>query len=251
MRHVMLTRYLLASVCFAAADDARAAAQKAKEDQAAKEKAEAEKAKAADAAKGGAGAVPGGEKPPADAVKDGQAPPVDPESLDVKALLTRLDAVERMNATLTAQMAGMTGPAVNEAKDVTAVSPGAAFDPRATRPLPAGVSSAPAMQPIPAGLGDGGIALGATDARAVWGNDAKGNPIEPRRYGGLEEEDVMVVATGYYDDAVRNPGDVLRGYTGPMGSWFVPVSLVKEAGGLEQARAAWAKIMAGAGRKAA
>lgn len=226
-----------------AADDARAKAQEAKDKQAAEEKAKAEKADAAAKQRQNGEGGPAGEKGADAAVAAGQAPEVDPEATDPKAYLARIDALERLVKTLTAQQAGGAGPAPSENKDITAAGPGAAFDPRLTRPLPAGVSSAPSMQPIPAGINDPATALAPGDARAIWGTDAKGEPVQARTYGALEDEDVMVVATGYYDDAVRNPGDIITGYTGPAGSWFVPHGLVKEAGGIEAARVRWADFM--------
>lgn len=215
-----------------AADEARAKAQEARDKQAAEEKAKAEKA-----AQGGdkPGAAPEG-----DAVKQGLAPATDVEGLDAKTLLSRLDAQERLIKTLTAQMAGAEGQKIDEAKDVTAVSPGAGFDPRLTRPLPAGVSSAPGTQPMPQSSGGtGGVA--AVGGAALWGSDTKGGPVQARAYPNLDEEDVVVTATGYHDDTIRNEGDIMRGYTGPAASWFVPTEMVKKLGSVEEAAREWRK----------
>ena len=214
-----------------AADEARAKAQEAREKQAAEEKAKAEKA-AQEAAK-----QPGGAQ--TDAVKDGDAPAPEPEGLDAKSLLARLDAQDRLIKTLTAQMAGAEGQKSNEAKDVTAVSPGAGFDPRLTRPLPAGVSSAPITQPMPESNGGGSSGVAAIGGAGLWGTDTRGGPVQARAYPGLEEEDVVVTATGYHDDTIRNAGDIIRGYTGPAASWFVPVGFVKKVGSTEAAAREW------------
>jgi hypothetical protein len=226
-----------------AAEEARAKAQEARDKQAAEEKAKAEQA-SKEAAK-----QPGGAQ--TDSVKEGLAPAPDAEGLDAKALLSRLDAQERLIKTLTAQMAGAEGPKTDEAKDVTAVSPGAAFDPRLTRPLPAGVSSAPGTQPMPqSNGGTGGVA--AVGGAALWGSDARGGPVQARAYPNLEEEDVVVTATGYHDDTIRNAGDIIRGYTGPAASWFVPTELVKKVGTMEAAAREWrAKLQDFAVRAAA
>jgi hypothetical protein len=242
MKHLILASALLSSVAMAApdkpgggpspADEARAKAQEARDKQAADEKAKAEKA-----AQGGdkPGAAPEG-----DAVKDGLAPATDVEGLDPKSAASRIDALERLVATLTAQTAGNTGPALDEAKGIEAASPGAGFDPRMVRPLPAGVSSAPSTQPMP--LSNGGTGgVDAVGGSALWGSDAKGGPVQARAYPGLEEEDVVVTATGYHDDTIRNAGDILKGYTGPASSWFVPVGLVKKLGSGEDAAREWRK----------
>jgi|VirMetMinimDraft_7_1064189.scaffolds.fasta_scaffold00089_50 hypothetical protein len=214
-----------------AADEARAKAQKARDDQAAAEKEKADKAKAETDAKGGQTAGGDQTEASAQARADGNSPAADAESLDPKALLARLDAQDRLIKTLQAGMAGATGPAPDENKDVTAAGPGAAFDPRLTRPLPAGVTSAPSTQPMPAGNGGGsGIGDITGGTGALWGTDSRGAPVQARTYPGLEEEDIVVVAAGYHDDTIRNPGDIIRGYTGPAASWFVPKSLYDEVG---------------------
>jgi hypothetical protein len=253
MKHLFLMS-LLSSVAFAApdkpgggpspADEARAKAQEAREKQAAEEKAKAEKA-SQEAAK-----APGGAQ--TDAVEEGQAPAPDAEGLDAKSLLARLDAQDRLIKTLTAQMAGAEGQKVDEAKDVTAASPGSGFDPRLTRALPAGVSSAPSTQPMPLSNGGGAGGVAAVGGSALWGSDARGGPVQARAYPGLEEEDVMVTATGYHDDTIRNAGDIIRGYTGPAASWFVPTELVKKVGSMEAAAREWrAKLTEFAVRAAA
>lgn len=214
-----------------AADEARAKAQKARDEQAAAEKAKADREKAAADANGGQAAGSDQAEASARARDDGQSPAADAESLDPKTLLARLDAQDRLIKTLTAQQAGATGPAPDANKDVSAAGPGAQFDPRLTRPLPAGVTSAPSTQPMPAGSDGGSGGAGITGGPgALWGTDPRGAPVQARTYPGLEEEDVVVVAAGYHDDQIRNPGDIILGYTGPAASWFVPKSLYDEVG---------------------
>jgi len=242
MKHLVLAG-LLSSVCMAAADSggsaadkARAAAQEAKDKQADAEKAKADREKAAADASGGQ--TGGGDQRQASAKDraDGNSPAADAESLDPKALLARLDAQDRLIKTLQAGMAGAQGPAPDQNKDITAASPGASFDPRQTRPLPPGVSSAPSTQPMPAGadaMSTSGLGAGTG---ALWGTDARGAPVQARTYPMLEEEDIVVIAAGYHDDTIRNPGDIIRGYNGPAASWFVPKKMYDKLGPDEAVR---------------
>jgi hypothetical protein len=124
---------------------------------------------------------------------------------------------------------GTEGLSPDQPKDTLAASPGAQFDPAAVARLPAGVTSSPLNQPIPEGMG-------ATVSRlpdpyefedgenGVWGRDERtGKVIRPRQYPKLEGQDVLVTKTGYIDDAIRNEGEIMRGYTGPLASWMQPL----------------------------
>jgi hypothetical protein len=227
------------------ADDARAKAQAARDAQAEAEKAKADKeAQAAKDRSDGGGAQSDGDQ------REGDAPPVDAGGLDPTALLARLDAQDRLIKTLTAQMAGAQGPAVGEPKDTQAASPGAALDPRITRTMPPGVSSSPALQPMPAGDGGRGGSVAALGGSALWGENRAGGPVQARAYPNLQEEDVVVTATGYHDDTIRNAGDIMRGYTGPAASWFVPASWIEKFGNIEDAARRWKREIADFARDA-
>lgn len=47
--------------------------------------------------------------------------------------------------------------------------------------------------------------------------------IRPRRYPDLDNATVLVTKSAYYDDAIRNEGEIIRGYTGPLASWMQPL----------------------------
>ena len=229
------------------ADEARAKAQAAKDAQADADKAKADKeAKAAQDRSDGGGAQDG---PVADAVKEGLAPPVDAEGLDPKALLARLDAQDRLIQSLMAQAPGGRGPAPDEAKDTQVAASGAAIEGRLTRVLPPGVSSAPALQPMPASDGGRGGGIASLSGSALLG-EAGASRASGRSYAALDEEDVVVIATGYHDDTIRNAGDVIRGYTGPAGSWFVPKDMVDKLG-VDEAGRRWKRELAEYAAKAA
>lgn len=225
------------------ADDARAKAQAAREAQAKAEKDKAEKAAQGGSDDGGAQSDPN--------AGDVPVPPVEAEGLDPKALLARLDAQDRLIKSLSAQVAGMEGPKLDEAKDTQVAASGAANDPRLVRPLPAGVSSSPALQPMPASDGGRGGSLPVVGGSALWGETASGGPVQARAYPELDEEDVVVVATGYHDDTIRNVGDIIRGYVGPAASWFVPKALYEKFGGAEQAARHWRNELAEFARRKA
>jgi len=187
----------------------------------------AEKARR-EAEKGDGDGAGGGEN---EATRAGQGAVTDQAAQSSEALLARLDAQDRLIATLTAQSKGSTGVGVEEAKNTTAAGPGAAFDPRITGRMGAGVTSGPSLQPHPSSGVEISRAVGLRDPNdwedgevTVWGRDpVTGRPIRPREYPQVKEQDVLVTKTGYHEDAVRNVGETIRGYTGPLASWFEPI----------------------------
>lgn len=159
-------------------------------------------------------------------------------------LAARLDGMERMMRTLMAGMAGTQGQAPEAPKDTTTVGPGAGFDPKLSGGAGPGVTSSNPLQPRP-------MVAGATSspremgAEAMWNSEA--NPTEPRKareYPTLADTDVRVRETGYYSDVIQNPGDIIRGYTGPAASWFYPLEIEKNGVASPVALAKWNSIFA-------
>jgi len=162
--------------------------------------------------------------------KAGDAAAKDPRSPEERATGSRQDEDDLARDTAAAQgRSGVEGLSPDQPKDTLVASPGAQFDPAAVARLPAGVTSSPLNQPIPEGMG-------ATVSRlpdpyefedgenGVWGRDERtGKVIRPRQYPKLEGQDVLVTKTGYIDDAIRNEGEIMRGYTGPLASWMQPL----------------------------
>ncbi len=233
----------LASVLFAAADTGsgggKSQADKAREAaEAEKKKREEEEAKKQKEAKPPEGGDQGN-KPDlvGGQTEGGQAEaPLD--------LAARLDGMERMMRTLMAGMAGAQGQAPEVPKDTTTVGPGAGFDPKLSGGAGPGVTSSNPLQPRP-------MVTASTPtpnemgAEALWNSDV--NPSEPRRareYPALTDTDVRVRETGYYSDVIQNPGDIIRGYTGPAASWFYPLDIEENGMVNSRALARWNSIFA-------
>lgn len=214
------------------AAEARKKAEEQREKQAAAEKERAEKEQKAAADSQGANAGP---------KNDADLKP-EPEGgvLTMDQMRERLDAQDRLIQTLTAQMANSEGPATSETKDVAVASPGAQFDPRLQRPGLASVTSAPSNQPLPMSAAGGGVEP-SPDGFAAWGYAPDGSKVQAKRYKALKDTDVLVRRTGYYDDVIRNEGDIIRGYTGPAASWFIPVDDAKD----DNARRRWDNLFNG------
>lgn len=207
----------------------RAEEQREKQEQAEKERAEKE----AQAKKEAPGGAAGGDE-------SKLVPKTDPEAASPDAYLARIDSLERLVKTLTAQMAGSEGPKPTETKDITVAGPGAQFDPRLQRPGLGGVTSGPSNQPLPMSAASVGVGP-APDGLAAWGYDPNGNKVTAKVYPQLTEEDIYVRRTAYYDDVIRNDGDIIRGYTGPAASWFIPLDAMDD----EKMRKRWDNLFNG------
>ena len=178
-----------------AADEARQRAQAARQDQG-----DAAGGVAADVARAGAddkvapakGEAPAGE----------QVASLTPEQ--VTQMLARMAALEA----LVAGSRGLEGPAIGDTKSTVALAPAAVNQPQhAVRA--AGITSAPTGQPI----------AKAYTPQAGALPDVLPGHMQPR----VEGARVLLTKPFYYMDAIRNEGEVLEGYTGPLGSGMVEV----------------------------
>jgi hypothetical protein len=166
----------------------------------------------------------------ADQAKAGETAAKDQRSPEERATGSRQDEDDLARDTAAAQgRSGTEGLSLDQPKDTLVASPGAQFDPAAVARLPAGVTSSPLNQPIPEGMG-------ATVSRlpdpyefedgenGVWGRDDRtGKVIRPRQYPKLENASLRVTKSAYFDDAVRNEGEIMHNYTGPLASWMQPI----------------------------
>jgi hypothetical protein len=136
--------------------------------------------------------------------------------------------LKRMEDALLGGATGLQGAPLDQPKSTHVLSPGSQNDPAAVGVAGAmsGVTSGPKLQPHP---------LAGTDASArpmfdwvdgevtVWGRDQHGRVIRPTEYPQLTEQDVRLTKTIYIDDAIRNAGEIMRQYTGPLGSGMIPI----------------------------
>lgn len=176
--------------------------------------------KAREAAKKAAEAS--GVRTPPEGTQDGRTP-------QDRAQGSGTDAETRATETERAQArSGLEGSDPGELKDTQVASPGMQFDPAGVARVPDGITSGPTNQPIPVSLASGPSTPDPFEFEdgesTVWGRDERtGRVIRPRRYPELENATVLVTKTGYLDDAVRNPGDVIQNYSGPLASWMQPL----------------------------
>ena len=121
-----------------------------------------------------------------------------------QAIMSRMDGLQAMIA----GSRGLEGPAIGDPKSTVALAPAAVNAPQhAVRA--SGITSAPNGQPI----------AKAYVPQAGAMPDVLPGHMQPR----VEGARVLLTKPFYYNDAIRNEGEVLEGYTGPLGSGMVEV----------------------------
>jgi len=154
----------------------------------------------------------------------------DERGVEEQAIGARQDPEDLARDTAAMQgRSGVEGLDPSEPKDTLIASPGAQFDPAAVPRTPGtGITSAPLGQPVPLSLTANQRTPDPYEFEdgesTVWGKDERtGKVIRPRTYPELENQDVLVIKSAYYQDAIRNEGEIIRGYSGPLASWMQPL----------------------------
>ncbi len=122
---------------------------------------------------------------------------------------------------------GEGGPVDPENKDTTDVL--GQYEPATLSVARAGITSAPPRQPIAMGMGDAAMNPSG-GARPAGGDIAPfiaaaipptADSIRPKEYPQVENATVMFTKTSYVADRVWNPGEIMHGYTGGIGTNMV------------------------------